>query len=284
MMTPLVPGTGAWAPLDDGSVGEDLRDHPDLLHQLGAAQIPAIVMRQAYGREDCRQLMARFVERKLIRDPKALAENDERTRIDVGTSLGTKGDDRGSFFAHAAETHALFANLFDGIIDPVRLLYDQLQALAGDKRVLNAREPDGRLYGPAIFRVHYDGHTYRPHIDHVTLREKRFDYAVTRFDHQFAGVLCVQNASETGESTQGLLHRCLWTEELQPHIAEGTFYDVVQAHDIEHCRVELEPGDLYFFNTRLIHEVPAVSGSDPRAVLAVFIGYSDDDDEIYVWS
>ena len=25
-------------------------------------------------------------------------------------------------------------------------------------------------------------------------------------------------------------------------------------------------------------------GDDPRAVLAVFIGYSEDDDEIYVWS
>ena len=44
------------------------------------------------------------------------------------------------------------------------------------------------------------------------------------------------------------------------------------------------PGDLYFFNTRLIHEVPALEGADPRVVLAVFVGYSEEDGEIFVWS
>ena len=53
---------------------------------------------------------------------------------------------------------------------------------------------------------------------------------------------------------------------------------------IGNCRVELEPGDLYFFNTRLIHEVPAVGGDDPRIVLAVFIGYEPADSEVFVWS
>ena len=79
-------------------------------------------------------------------------------------------------------------------------------------------------------------------------------------------------------------HRCLWTEEIQPYIAEGRYDEYAATRDIERCRVELEPGDLYFFNTRCIHEVPAVVGADPRAVLAVFIGYAPDDDEIYVWS
>ena len=48
--------------------------------------------------------------------------------------------------------------------------------------------------------------------------------------------------------------------------------------------MDLQPGDLYFFNTRLVHEVPALEGSSPRVVLAVFIGYSADDPEVFVWS
>ncbi|MBT5800285.1 MAG: hypothetical protein HOI20_01650, partial [Gemmatimonadetes bacterium] len=76
----------------------------------------------------------------------------------------------------------------------------------------------------------------------------------------------------------------LWTEELQPQIAEQRFAEYAEVQGIENFRVELEPGDLYFFNTRCIHEVPAVSGDDPRVVLAVFIGYAEDDGEIYVWS
>jgi len=48
--------------------------------------------------------------------------------------------------------------------------------------------------------------------------------------------------------------------------------------------VVLQPGDLYFFNTRSIHEVPGVAGELPRVVLATFIGYSPDRAEIFVWS
>jgi hypothetical protein len=49
-------------------------------------------------------------------------------------------------------------------------------------------------------------------------------------------------------------------------------------------RVELEPGDLYFFNTGMIHEVPGVDGELPRVVLATFIGYSADEPDVMVWS
>jgi hypothetical protein len=53
---------------------------------------------------------------------------------------------------------------------------------------------------------------------------------------------------------------------------------------VPNVTVNLEPGDLYFFNTQLIHEVPGVPGELPRIVLATFIGYSPDDDEVFVWS
>lgn len=258
--------------------------HENPLGALARADIPAILLRRVYDADDGRALLARFVDRGLMRDPLVDDPQDQRTRIDIGTSLGNKGNDKEGFLAHAAETRTLFAELFDGLQNPVQTLYTLLAALAPSKEVKTAREQDGRQYGPAIFRVHYDSHAYRPHIDHVALRERRFDYQVSRFTHQFAGVLCVQNADARGPATQAILHRCLWTEEIQPHIAEHSFAEYADAQDIEHCRVELDPGDLYFFNTRCIHEVPAVAGEDPRVVLAVFIGYDEDDGEIYVWS
>jgi hypothetical protein len=209
---------------------------------------------------------------------------DPRSRIDIGSSLNNRGADKEAFLQHAAGTRALFGTLFDGFDDPVQTLYHALSQLAPGKQVRTAREPDGRLYGPAIFRIHYGGHTYRPHIDHVTLREQRFDYAVSRFPHQFAGVLCLQNASHAGRTTQAILHRCLWTPEVQPYIEAGTFPDYAAEHRITAYHVDLEPGDLYFFNTRCIHEVPAVQGQGPRTVLATFIGYGPDDPEVAVWS
>lgn len=277
--------TDAWTPLGPDMDAVFARE-PDPLQALSEARIPAVLLRRAYDPEQCRGLIWRFIDRGLMRDPDdpAAAIADPRPRIDIGTSLGNRGNDREAFLKHAEGTHELFKTLFDGYDNPVDTIYDALKTLATGKTVMVAREPDGRLYGPAIFRIHYTGHTYKPHIDHVTLREKRFDYAVTRFDHQFAGVLCFQNATLEGRSTQAILHRCLWTPDVQDAIATGTFPEYAARHGIGHCRVELEPGDLYFFNTRCIHEVPAVQGAAPRIVLATFIGYSVDDPEVYVWS
>jgi hypothetical protein len=207
-----------------------------------------------------------------------------RRRIDIGTSLGYRGSDPEAFFAHAAQTHALFDRLFAGLPSPVQRIYDCLRDLARGKNVVTAHEPDGRRYGPAIFRAHYGGYTYPPHFDSVRLREKRDGYAVHQFAHQLAGVLVVRNSVRAGRAAECTLHRYLWQPEVQPHLDAGTFPGFAAARGVESVQVQLEPGDLYFFNTRLIHEVPGVDGPEPRIVLATFIGYTPDRDDIFVWS
>ena len=261
-----------------------LARYEDPLQALAKAEVPAILLRQVYRRRHCDGLIERFIERDLMPHPDNPPADGERRRIDVGSSLGNRGSDQEQFFRHATSTRSLFQHLFDGFDSPVDTVYDCLSQLAAGRQVKTAREPDGRLYGPAIFRIHYGGHAYRPHIDHVTLREQRFDYAVSRFEHQFAGVLCLRNSSQGDGNTPAILHRCLWTEEIEPHLTAGTFPQYATSHNVSHCDVTLEPGDLYFFNTRLIHEVPAVQGRDPRVVLAVFIGFSSGEDEIFVWA
>ena len=260
-----------------------LNNFSDPLRALSQAEVPAIIFRQIYNPDQFPDLIDRLTNMGLMR-PSNENQLDQRTRIDIGTSLGNLGNNKESFFQHAAATHFLFNFLFEGFPNPIDVIYKALSDLSVDKQVEVASEPDGQLYGPAIFRIHYESHAYKPHIDHVTLREKRTNYAVHRFKHQFAGVLCVQNADETGNSTQAILHRCLWTPEIQPHIIANTFHSYAAKNQIERCQVDLESGDLYFFNTRCVHEVPAVEGDVPRIVLAVFIGYSEDDNKIYVWS
>lgn len=273
----------AWLPAEP-DLSSTLSQYPNPIQALAEAEIPAVVLRQAYDPAACAGLVKRFVQWGLMRDPIDFNSADKRTRIDIGTSLGNRGQDQDGFLAHAVGTHELFPHLFAGFTDPVQTMYDALSALAPGKAVKTAYEPDGRQYGPAIFRIHYTTHSYIPHIDSVRLREKRTNYAVYRFEHQFAGILCLQNALHGERSAQTIVHNCLWSEEVQLQLTNGTFHDFAAQNRLDHYRVDLAPGDLYFFNTRCIHEIPPLDGNNPRIVLAVFIGYSPDDPEVYVWA
>lgn len=273
----------SWRPAEP-DIDAIRRIAPDPMKALADQEIPACVFRGAYPVPDCDGLIERFVKKGLIDDPATWDPATGRKRIDIGTSLAQRGATKEGFFTHSAETHALFNTLFDGFANPVETIYEGLAALAADKKVVTAHEPDGSQYGPAIFRIHYEGHRYAPHIDHVTLREKRFNYAVTRFTHQFAGVLVMRNTRPDDLATQSILHRCPWSPAIQPHLRGDTFNDYAKAKAIDRAQVDMGPGDLYFFNTGSIHEVPALEGDDARVVLAVFIGYSEDDDEVFVWS
>ncbi len=287
--------------------------HAAPLDALAAGKVPALVLRQAFPQSACQRLVAKLITDELLFDPHQpvpakfaeqavpegyfregregdgekvwqTATSGAKKRIDIGSSLGYRGSNREAFFAHADQTRRLFRTLFAPNEDPVELLYATLTALSRNKRAVTAYEADGRTYGPAIIRAHYGGYEYAPHFDSVRLREKRVDYAVHEFDHQFAGVLVLQNTQLDDRTAQCVLHRCLWEPDIDPHLRKGTFHQYAAEHDIDHVQVVLEPGDLYFFNTRAIHEVPGVAGDLPRIVVATFIGYSADRDEIFVWS
>ena len=285
------------------------------LDALARGEVAAIVLRGVFPPADCGRLVDRLIEGGHLYDPRKpipdrllqdavpegffsrTSEEDsegveyyrQRTdethvRIDIGSSLGYRGEDREAFFEHSRRTHELFERLFDDACDPVGLIYSKLRELSRDKEVRTAREDDGSLYGPAILRAHYGGYAYAPHFDSVRLREKRSDYAVHSFEHQLAGVLVLQNTSVGDRTAQGVIHRCAWEPEVDPLLEAGTFHDYAAQKGIERVEVILEPGDLYYFNTRMIHEVPGLVGRDPRIVLATFIGYSAGRNEIFVWS
>jgi hypothetical protein len=71
---------------------------------------------------------------------------------------------------------------------------------------------------------------------------------------------------------------------MELYLEPGAFRQYVDEKGIERVQVHLEPGDLYFFFTENIHEVPHIAGDQPRIVLAIFFAMSPDDNEIYVWA
>ena len=271
-----------WIAAEGSSPAGILERYPRPLEALVAGEIPGVVLREAFDPGHCAALVKRLYERGLAYDPRPAGEGERP--VYVGPHLAGLNADPEKFFACAADTHRLFGSLFEGYGDPVKTFYDSLSALAPDKRVMTAREPDGRLYGPAVFRTYYAGAGHGPHFDSVARRQKLFSYEVSRFRNQLAGVMCFQNSEMEGECGEPFLYNCPWTPEVQRYISEGTFAEYAAGRGIPRVQIELEPGDLYFFFSENIHEVPAVSGERPRIVLAAFFGMSPDDEEIFVWS
>ncbi|HJN27952.1 MAG TPA: 2OG-Fe(II) oxygenase family protein, partial [Candidatus Latescibacteria bacterium] len=72
--------------------------------------------------------------------------------------------------------------------------------------------------------------------------------------------------------------------EVEQAVDDGGFETYAEQNSIPRARVELNAGDLYFFYTENIHKVPKAIRSETRVVLAVFIGMSPEDEEIFVWS
>ena len=271
----------AWTPAE-GSVADILKKHPRPLDALAAGETPGIVLRQAFDPDHCAGLVNRLYERGLAHDQRQ--DGDGGGPVYVGPHLAGHSADPEKFFADAADTHELFKTLFDGYDDPVKTFYERLSGLAPDKKVMTAREPDGRLYGPAVFRTYHAGTGHGPHFDSVVKRQRLFNFEVSRFQHQFAGVMCFQNSVEGGESGEPFLYNCPWTPVVQEYITAGTFRQYAAGRGIPRIQIQLEPGDLYFFFSENIHEVPPVAGERARIVLAAFVGMSPDDEEIYVWS
>jgi hypothetical protein len=270
-----------WLPVEADAETISAR-YPTPLMALADGTVPAFVLRGAHPAADCADLMARFDKRRYFsRDTVGQeAQLSGGPYLDLGTSLGRVGANPDEFFAHADRTRALFPQLFDGLADPVQTIYRNLSLLASGKTVKTAEEADGRRYGPAIFRIYHGQEGHKAHIDSVRRRSKT-NYAVSRFTHQFAAVMCMQKGSVGGEAT---LYQAKGEGEVGEIVQRGEFPAYAEAHQVPRVQVELNVGDLYFFYTENIHEVPQVVRTQTRVVLAAFFAMSPEDEEIFVWS
>lgn len=273
----------SWTPLETDAESA-ARQLADPLMALSCGDLPAIVLRGAHPAADCAALMSRFQERGYF-DPAMVGVETQLSGgsyLDLGTSLGRMGADRSAFFAHAQRTHDLFPQLFADLADPVETIYRNLRHLSGGRAVHTATSDDGHAYGPAIFRIYKGQEGHHPHFDSIRRRGRgRAEYEVSRYTHQFAGVMCMQKGSVGGEA---ILYQAKAEGEVEDLVDENGFEEYAERNQIARTQVELNPGDLYFFYTENVHEVPKVVRDSTRVVLAVFAATSQDSDHVVVWS
>ena len=114
-------------------------------------------------------------------------------------------------------------------------------------------------------------------------------FAIQRYTHQFAGLICLENSEDAGYDgalacPQATIYRTRPSAETKAALASGPEAWEHLVRNIESCTLDVTPGDFYLFNAGMLHAVPAVVGSTPRIVLATFIGYDEDIEEVDVWA
>ena len=90
---------------------------------------------------------------------------------------------------------------------------------------------------PAIFRIYHVNEGHGPHFDSVSKRSKLFNYAVSRFRHQFAGVLCIQDSHGAGDGGEPFIYRCPSTPDVQKDLGEIPFQQYVAERRIARVQV-----------------------------------------------
>ena len=299
-----------WNPviLDPESVTTDCGN---AIHRLAAGDVPAIIVRRAYPEDACQKLLGRLFERQLFEGfeefGRSNMESSKIERFDLGTSLGNLFSQPQTFFEHSANTNMLYETLFDGLINPIQVLYDWLARMAADKSVKTACEPDGRKYGAAIFRCHMPNWGYPPHMDSVRNMgssitasiNQSMQYPVYRFERQVCWVLLLQSPEAGSASCDSVMYRCEWGKEIEAMMETvdlglnekkarmvniKQFDSYVRSNNISTYEVRLSPGDLYFFRADCPHAIPKFLGKKPRITMATFNGYSLDQPDVFVWS
>ena len=93
------------------------------------------------------------------------------------------------------------------------------------------------------------------------------------------------NGTATSATPQAIVHRVRPNADTAAALAAGEFGSYLHQAAVPSATLHVEPGDFFIFNAGLLHEVPIIPvGGDARIVLAMFIGYSEDDPEIHVWA
>ena len=92
------------------------KTYNDPIYALSQAEMPAIILRNAYAPEQCHGLIERFTNMGLMRNEADINSADKRTRIDIGTSLGNRGGDKAKFWHTQKRQNTSLTSYFMGSI------------------------------------------------------------------------------------------------------------------------------------------------------------------------
>ena len=240
--------------------------------RLVSGKTPLVVIRNFYDKKSCQTAVGRI--KKL---DQAGFQNGKLMHI--GPFLMAHVTDKKRYFEDAAKARTALEAVFDGISNPVQLIYETAASMFPGHSVSLARELQND-YSQAVIRIHEKGRSVPVHKDNVGYEGT--EYAVSDIDHQLSCVLHLQESESGGEL---VMYDRRWTktDERFRNIDFGYSSDLVEYSRF--CRAPgLEAGDLVIINPIYYHRVTEITGDTPRITLGMFLGFYGQDRKIVAWA
>lgn len=240
--------------------------------RLVSGKTPLVVIRNFYDKKSCQTAVGRI--KKL---GQAGFQNGKLRHI--GPFLMAHVTDKKKYFEDAAKARTALEDVFDGISNPIQLIYETAASMFPGHSVSLARELQND-YSQAVIRIHEKGRSVPVHKDNVGY--EGMEYAVSDIDHQLSCVLHLQE-SESGGDLVMYDRRWTKTDERFRNIDFGYSSNLVESSRF--CRAPgLGAGDLVIINPRYYHRVTEITGDTPRITLGMFLGFYGQDRKIVAWA
>ena len=258
-----------------------VQDFPNVLHQLADLDWAAVVIRDFYPPEHCREVAAR-----IARDADYLVTTKEYANAAgakvelrfIGPGLGQYVGDREGYFREARLAGPKMEKLYSGLPDPRKMVRDSIAQLLPGREVIVGNE-DGLTYSDAVVRVMMEGDQSALHRDSAMTYFK--GWMVSQFPTQFSALVCFQMSESGGEL---IVYKQRWTPEDDETRAKGvTGFDDSIVEGAVSCVIRPQEGDLYIFHPEIYHDISPMTGPRNRITQGIFFAISPDDNRVVSW-
>lgn len=255
---------------------ESLLHDRSALRQLRDGQCAVLVIKNLLTEEESLALKRRIKERQQLATVTRYSNGALTT---IGPYLAKHLQSPGAYFNSAQATDVLFP---DPGCDLRLKLRCALQRLFDLRSLEILREPDGRVYAPAVVRLHADGVSNPLHNDHIRRDSRNMQLKVSGLLTQFSCIACVQECDSGGEL---ISYRRRWEpEDERFKIIDGLGYDRAVVRGYPRICFKPQTGDVYVINPTHYHEINQVAGRE-RITIGFFFGsFHEDMNAMFAWS
>ena len=236
---------------------------------ISLGDIPALVLRNFYSKEDCEKLASQTSNF-------SKHMHGETYLKKIGVFLSAYQNEKEDYFSHAKLANDVLNKTFTEK-NPVHDIHNKIKEISNFE--ISTATEDGATYSQGIIRLWETGDFGPLHRDNANFEVP--NYQISKYENQLSCVLYLQEPELGGEL---VIYRQKWEKSDEKFREIGFGYTKKVLKTSEKATVFPSQGDLVIFNPNHYHEILPISGIDRRITFGNFFGYNNSSNVAESWS